>query len=169
MASAGSASALNNYDTYVNDAPANSNQPELSQIGQHEVDYSSAYLNNLLHPTLTPHGGILPNTSSSYVQHTHTDLSILDSETHNDSRVIEEIRSSSGTGVCSNDTTFGSLVLTQDAVDSEVASSVQSDGRSREKSRTNRQRRDDKSVSKKARGRPRVDATDETAADVSLN
>ncbi|KAH0542974.1 hypothetical protein FGG08_002662 [Glutinoglossum americanum] len=148
----------------------NSNQP---QDGQFEVDYGSAYLNNLLQPTSNPHAGILPNTSRSYMQHTyiggtnaHMDLSILDSETHNDSRVIEEIRSSSGSQARSNDTTLlGGLVLKQASVDSEALSSKQPDGRSRKKSRTNSQGSDDEATSKKVRGRPRVDTTDETAAD----
>jgi hypothetical protein len=173
MASAGACEALNSYATYINAAPANSNQSELPQDEEYEVDYNSPYLNSLLQPALNPHEGVLPNTSRSYLQHAyldgdnvHMDLSILGSETHNDGRVVEEMRDSSRAGAHGNSATLsGALVPKRNAVDSEV----QSGGRSRKKPRTHSQGSNDEAASKKARGRPRVDTTDETAADVSLN
>jgi hypothetical protein len=169
------------YNTYINGAPANSNQLEAPQDGRYgREDY--AYLNTLLQPSLNPHAGVLPNTSRSYMQNTflgganahnvHMDLSILDSETHSDGRVIEEMRSSSGAGARRNATPLRGMVTKRDTVvdvDSGVGSSKQSDGRSRKKSRANSHGSDGEGTSKKARGRPRVDTRDETAADVSLN
>ncbi|KAI9785915.1 MAG: hypothetical protein M1839_008181 [Geoglossum umbratile] len=162
------------YNTYINGAPANSNQPEAPQEGRYGRE-GYAYLNTLLQPSLNPHAGVLPNTSRSYMQNTflggtnvhnvHMDLSILDSETHSDGRVIEEIRSSSGAGARRNAT---GMVTKRDAVvdvDSGVGSSKQSDGRSRKKPRANSHGSDGEGTGKKARGRPRVDTRDETAAD----
>jgi hypothetical protein len=178
MASAASACAsATAYDTYINGAPANSNLAESPREGQYgRADYT--YLNNLLQPSLNPHAGVLPNTSRSYIQNTylggssaHMDLSILDSETHNDGRVIEEIRSSSGAGSRRNATPLHDMAMKRDAaadVGSEVGSSKQSE-RSSKKSRKNSHESDDEGTGKKARGRPRVDTTDETAADVSLS
>jgi hypothetical protein len=173
MASAGACEALDSYATYINATPAGSNQSELPQDEQYDVDYDSPYLNSLLQPALNPHEGVLPNTSRSYLQHTyldgdnvHMDLSILGSETHNDGRVIEEMRSSSRAGAHGNGTSLlGGSIPKREVVDSEK----QSGGRFRKKSRTHSQGSDDEATCKKARGRPRVDTTDETAADVSLN
>ncbi|KAI9764866.1 MAG: hypothetical protein M1840_008012 [Geoglossum simile] len=179
MASAGSAcTAPAAYDTYTSGASTNSNLAEPPREGHYgRVDYT--YLNNLLEPGLNPHAGILPNTSRSYIQNTylggssvHMDLSILDSETHNDGRVIEEIRSSSGEGLRRNATPLHDMIMKRDAavdMDSEVGSSRRSDERSPKKSRKNISREsDDEGASKKARGRPRVDTRDETAADIPL-
>ncbi|KAH0559870.1 hypothetical protein GP486_003618, partial [Trichoglossum hirsutum] len=160
----------------VGGAAANSNQhPEQHRDGRYGMDYGSAYLNSVLRPASNPHAGVLPVTSRSFMQRTylpgtdaHVDLSILDSETHNDGRLVEEIRSSSGVEESrSNDTVlFGGLVLEQHAMQPGAAPpSSQSDDRSWKKARTNGPGSGDEATSKKARGRPRVDTADATAAD----
>jgi hypothetical protein len=175
MESAGT--TLATYDSYVGGAPTNSNhQPELPQDERYGMDLGSTYLNCLLRPVSNPHAGVLPVTSRSYAQHefldgnsAHMDLSILDSETHSDGRIVEGVRSSSGVEARGNDTTlFGGLVLEQNAMESGAALSSQSDDRSWKKPRTNGHGSGDEVAGKKIRGRPRVDTADETAADVSL-
>ncbi|KAH0562057.1 hypothetical protein GP486_003241 [Trichoglossum hirsutum] len=133
----------------------NSNQPELPQD---------------VHQPQNTHTGTLPTMymQPTYLEETnvHTDLNILGSETHNDSRVIEEVRSSSGAEVRSNDTALlGGFIVKQDAVDSDATSLKQSDGRSWKKSQTERRGSGDEATSKKILGRPKVDTADDNAAD----
>ncbi|KAI9810612.1 MAG: hypothetical protein M1827_006174 [Pycnora praestabilis] len=150
------------------------NQSLDGSIGQ--ADYSTAALRAILERPHNPHDGILPTEAMTYMRTAYDvdldgedlkpmDLSILSTDTHDDSQMVNQDQFQ--VGARTNGQTHLGFLLDEDAIDEEhvTKSKSRGKGRSRRKARSSSKESEDEVLSRKQRGRPRLDARDATAAD----